>query len=344
MPPISDLIQGHKFQTGIAKQSAAGTPATVAEFAIPAYGGAMKPQESRTPFEVIDGNAYRPGQYKDKAWVGGTVTFQSFPDSLGRLVTAHMGSDTVTGTTNFTHTIVSNNAPQWLTLWTQRPLVGASTEWDKYEDCFMKSIELQYSAGQLFRVQCEVLGRLGTTTVTAPTITTTNILDSVGPYHTWAGATILLDLDATPAATALGNLQNFVIHMGYDGADVVQTQNLTADFRDIGLWTVTMSADFVMSDWAAFKATYFGSKTASNAAQSATVLAGALDFTIQTSPTVDANKIVQIKMPAVDFSLDAPDPDVSGKGLKTTLTGVLQKPTSGAPMTVLVKNLVSAAY
>lgn len=343
--PITDVIAGHRYQTALAKQSAAGTAATVAEFAIPAYGGIVSPMENRTPFEILDGSAYSSGEFKDKAWSSGSVQFQSFPDSIGRLLTAHLGSDTMTGAgADKTHTIVFNGAPQWLTVWGQRPLTGTSVEWDRYMDSFIKSIELQYVAGSLFRAECEFLSRIGTVNVTAPTITTSNVLDAAGPYHTWAGADIKMDLATTPATTVVANLQSFTIKMSYDGADLLQTQNLTADFRDLQKWKVEMSGDFIVSDWAAYKNTFFGSATASNVDQSAVVTVGSLDVLVKTGPTVDALKSVQVKIPAITLSLEAPSPNVSGEGLKASMTGKLAKPASGAPVTAIVLNQVTPAY
>jgi hypothetical protein len=338
---VADVIQGHKFLNAFAKQSVEGTAVTTMEYAVPAYSDIVKPNEDRTPFEVMDGNAYRTGQFKSRADAGGTVELASFPDSIGRLLTAHLGSDTVTGTTNLTHTIVFNNTPQWLTWFTQRPLTGASVEWDKFTDCLVKTVELRYVAGQLFRVYVEILGKKATGNVSAPTITTTNVLTSAAKKHTWAGATLKLDVDATPAVTAINNLKSFVIHMGYDNASLEQTENLTPDFRDLGVWNLSMSADFLVQDWAAYKATYFGSKTASNADSSPLVIAGALDFTIPTDPT-DANSTLQVLMPAVDFSLEAPAGDVSGKGLVVSLAGVTEQ--NATPITCKVKNQVAAAY
>src|SRR5438309_2292841 len=79
------------------------------------------------------------------------------------LVTAALGSDAITGAGDpYTHTITSNNSPQWLGLWTKRPLTGASVEWDKFDDCFIKGITIQYAAGKLLQVQCDFLGRLAT--------------------------------------------------------------------------------------------------------------------------------------------------------------------------------------
>src|SRR5262245_2572832 len=317
---MPDVLQGHRFQIAIAKQTAEGTAASTAEYAIPGSALDLLPREERVDYESLDGNAFNPGQYKSRSDVSGSVDLFSMPASLGRLITSALGQDTVTGGSDpFTHTMVSNNAPLWNTIWINRPLAGGSSEWDKYTDCLIKSVDLQYTSGRLLVAHLEVLGKKSTVKATAPTITTTEVLNAATPKHTWAAPTLKLDLNATPATTAITNLASFVLHFGYDDATFEQTDSLTPSYRDLGRWPVSLSADFIMQDWNAVYTTFYGALSpGANTDVSITVLAGALDFTIGTDP-VNTNRTLQIQVPAMEFAIEYPTPDPAGKGLRSSL-------------------------
>lgn len=341
---MGDVLQGHRFKFAIAKQTAEGSAASTAEYAIPGASLDFLPREERVDYESLDGNAYNPGQYKSRSDASGVVELFSIPGSLGRLVTAHLGQDTVTGTTNFTHTIISNNSPHWNTCWLNIPLAGGSSEWLKMVDTLVKSIDFQYTAGRLMTVRADLLAKKAVVKATAPTITTTEELNATTNKHTWAAPTLKLDLATTPASTSITNLASFVIHLGYDNATFEQTDQLTPTFRDLGRWTASFSAEFLLSDWTGLYTTFYGAAApGANTDPSITVLSGSLDFTVGTDP-VNANRTLQIQMPAVEFAFTAPTPDRSGKGLRSTVTGSLEKPASGEPVTVIVKNGVSADY
>jgi hypothetical protein len=339
-----DVIQGHRYSVAVAKQSAQGTPATVADYTIPASAIDLLPRETREDFESLDGNAYNPGQFKSRADGSGSIDFFSFPDSIGRLVTASLGSDTVTGGSDpWTHTMVSNNTPQWLTIWVNRPLAGASNEWDRYADCLIRAVDLQWASGKLLMTHCEILAMKARTKATAPTGGVTNVLNATANKYIWSAPTLKMDFAATPAVTPIDNLTSFVLHFGYDNASFEQTDQLTPSYRDLGRWNVSLSADFLIQDWAAYYATNFGALApAANTDQSQLVLSGSLDFLIGTDP-VNANRTLQAQVPAMEFSITPPPPDPSGKGLRASLTGKLEKPASGQPLTIIAKNAVSAA-
>jgi hypothetical protein len=343
---MPDVLQGHRHKVALAKQSAEGTAATTAEYQIPIYGGLLLPVEERTDYEVAQGDAYRPGQFKSKAWGEGTIEFATFPQSIGRLLTGHFGLDTVSGAGDpRTHTITFNNAPHWNTLWVARPLTASTHEWDRFIDCLFRSVEIQYVSGQLLRARVDLLSKKARVKVSAPTITTTEVLDSAAQRYTWASPTLKLDLDATPAVTTITNIASFTLHFGFDGGTYEQTTELNPDYRDLGLWVVSMSAEILVQNWNEYYVAFFGSEAPSaDTDQSGIVVRGAADLTLNIGPPTDANRLLQFQLPAMEFSITAPEPDISGKGLRATLTGRLQKPPSGEPVTAVLKNALSASY
>jgi tail tube protein len=342
---VTDVVQGHRFLTAFTVQGSEGTPAANASFGVPTKAGIVKPQEVRTPYEAVDSNPYRTGEFKSRADAVGSVDFFVFPESGGRLLAAHLGADSVSGSSDpWTHTITNNSSPAWMTFWTQRPLPAGASQWDRFVDCMVKEATLQFNAGQMLNLHCEIISKKARGNLsTPPTVSVTDGLDSTGTAYVWSGATLKYDIDATPAVTARVNLETFDIRFAYPEAEMVLTENLNPDFRDPGLWECGVSATFLVSDWQVFLATYFGSKTAADADQSSTVVRGSWDVILNVAAG-GATRTMQIQIPELTFSLEAPDPDVSGKGLRATLTGRLQKPASGQPATIILKNSKSGAY
>lgn len=329
----------------IAKQTAEESVAANAEFQIPIYSGIINPVEARGEHEATDTLDYRRGDYKQSAAVEGSVVVPSLPSSIGRLVQAHLGTDTISGAADpYLHTITKAATPPWVTAWVARPTVAGGYEWDRFEDCFIKALEFQIANGMVVKAQAEFLGKKAKTNVSAPTITTTEVLDSTGPWHHMAGATLDLDLDATPGASQVRNIQSGTIRFGYEQATLLQTDELTPRYRDLGLWSLGCSLDTVHENYEAYRATYFGSKSAADAYASQTVVRGALDFTFPVGAVANADRTLQIQLPSLQFSLTPAAVDVSGASVKAQLTAKLQHPGSGEPATVLVKNATSTAY
>jgi hypothetical protein len=79
-------------------------------------------------------------------------------------------------------------------------------------------------------------------------------------------------------------------------------------------------------------------------AQSPLVVKGSIDLTIQVGPAALATRTLQIKMPAVDFSIETPQPNADGSGMVASFTGALGDPSGAQPITVILKNAVAVAY
>jgi len=302
--------------------------------------------EERTDYEVIQGDSYRPGAYKSKAWGAGSIEWASFPDSDGLLIASHMGLDTKTGAGDpFTHTITFNGSPFWDTIYVGRPLAGGTYPWDQYLDCLLTTCDLAYETGQMTRIVTDVLAKKVTTKATAPTITTTKTLDTAAERFGWVAPTFLLDLDVTPAASAVVTVQNFTFHQGFDSADLKNTVNLAPDYRDLGLWSVGFNGTFLMANWDAYYTTFFGTRTpGANTAQSAVVVRGAVDATLQIGPPANANRTRQTILPATELEIEAPEPNNDGSGLVVNFSGKLEKPPSGEPITHVLKSSVASAF
>lgn len=345
---MPQVIPGHKYRVGIADQTAEGTAASVADFRLPVYAGPAGPEEERRDHEVADGNAFRPGEYKARGWVSGTIEWTAFPDSLPRILAAHFGDnfDTVTGAADpFTHTQIRKDTPLFHTLWVGRPKADGTFEYDQLVDCIATAFEFRYSSGNLVRIATEILGKKSVGNATAPTFTTTNTLTASDFGYTWDNATLKIDLAATPAVTTINYLSEFVVRFAYNGAALEWTDDFFPRYFDIGQWMVGFSGTAIAEDWTQYNATFYGAAApAANTDHSPSALRGSLDFLLAIGPTANANRTTQIQVPEIQFSVGRPEIDPAGRGIRFAMAGKLQAPASGEPATVITKNAVSAAY
>lgn len=331
-------------RVALAKQTAEGAPAVTAEFSYPVYTGGVTPDESRQEHEATDTLAYRRGEYKTRVGVGGSIEVPSFPDAGPRLTHALLGVDAVTGAADpWSHALTRGDNRPWLTAWEGRVKQDQTLQWDRFDDCRVKAVEWRFSAGQIIRQMVELVGKAPRGNVAAPTITTAKVLDNVGPWHTMIGATLLLDLDATPAVTQVRNVVSGSIRLEYPDLELVQTDELTPRFEDRGLFRVGFNAECVVEDYAAYLATIYGSKTAADQPASRAIVVGALDFLFNVGAAADNNRTLRHQLPSVPFSASPPAIDPSGKGLRFSLVGKMTHPAAGEPVTVTYKNAVSTA-
>lgn len=351
----ADIIPGHIFACYFAKQSAAGTPATTYDFSVPLYGGLPRPMQDIQDFEVADGDPFRPGRYKQRMWGEGSIEFGAFPDSAARLINAHLGADAKTGSADpWTHTL-TRSTPQWMTFWVRRTLVDGSFKYDRYDDCIVKVIEISAGAGRPLKLMADILAVNVTTFVSAPSATAsplgvTNVLDEDDPWYSWVGTTLKVNFTGTPATAAVHNFEDWTFHMGYDDAELVWTDSLAASFRDIGQWKLGITGSFILQDYNLWNSVFFGATAPSaNTAMDQSIPQGAIDFTIpiQSGATLPGgivanDRTMNIVANYMNFTMDSPEVDVSGKGLRGSLTSTLTKPASGEPVTIKIKNALSA--
>lgn len=336
---MPSVIQGHKHRVVVMKQSAEGTPATTGGFEMPAYDGEVNPSQNREMHEVADGADFRPGAFISRADGGeSTVTFPSFPQGGAFLDNALLGVDTVTGAADpFSHAqTLSVAGRKWLTVAVARPTAGG-VQWDRIEDARVKAIDFQAAAGMPLKRAVMFIGKKATGGIAAPTGMTAHKLDNTEPFHSMIGATLKIDLATTPAATQIRYIESLSINVAFPNAEFIQTDEVTPRYEDLGLFEISFSADIVLEDYATPNLTFYNATSPSSAALTQNVNRGALDFLFNVGPTPNANRTLQIVMNYVEFAATYPTIDPSGRGLRTTLTGTLSKPTAGEPITITSK-------
>jgi hypothetical protein len=350
--PVVPVLVSNKFTYAVGKNPGAawGTPAANPDYQIPVYNGTnVAPTQDRSDLELINGQAFLPGEYITKAGGGGLANFAAHPTSNGRIFAAHFGaaSDTITGAGDpYTHTFARKDTPYPHTFWVGAPLSSSTTQYDRLEDCVCTQVQIIYSNGQFLQIGSTWLAARAVGNATTPTPTTTIAIPSAGVFgHTWARATLKIDPATTPATTAVTYLTDFTITSAYPNASFETTQNVTGDFYSAGLYSLEFTATGLMQNRDFHNLMFYGSVTpGANAAMTTVAVSGALDFLIDQEPT-SANRTLQIQIPYIQFSIDgAAEPSASADPLTVALKGKLSLPASGEPITVIAKSSVATAY
>lgn len=147
------------FQYEMAAQAAKGSVAATPEFFLKAVGGSLSPKRTTGQTMTGDGNVFSSGfEYVDTMEAGGTLEVAAQPLSLGALVNAIFGVDTLSGMADpYTHKLTPNQSSggtDWYTFWKR-----VDDYWELYPDC--KVSELTISAAvdrKLMTVSAVIMG------------------------------------------------------------------------------------------------------------------------------------------------------------------------------------------
>ena len=327
-------------QLGIATQTAEGSGASNPTYAHPAFSGLPHPVQSVSPFPVVDADGFRQGLYKaDEHWECDTVV-PAFPASAGTYIKGMLPTDTKSGSSDpYTHAFTLTGTIPWETVFAKRP--GA--QYEKYVDGLMSELSLDFSAADPFiRVGAKFVGKTPSKLGSAYTPGTTESLAPGNEYFTTVGATLKLNIDASPATTTITNVASGTLRVTREVADVPTVDSLTPVYVYAGFYDIGCSLELVWQDYNAFAATYFGS--VSGTTPSATIVSGAFDFTFPAQG--NSNHSLQVVSKQMTFLLnDPPDIDPGGGAVTLTIEGIATRPATATDIfTVTLKNAVGTAY
>lgn len=329
---------GSRFRFAVGKQTAESTVQAVPAFEVPRYEGDFGPSHDLREHETTDAGDMVQGLYVASAMWGGEVTVPSLPGSEGFLWFAHLGSDTVTGTTpNFTHTVKKAATKPYMTFYNMRPGVQGGTDlWERGVDGIVKAAEIQGTKGEPIKHKFEVIGKTYESGAAAPTPTTIQTIGTAGPYHTMIGSTLSYDFDSVTAAQTRA-IESFVIRSEYPDAEYIQTDEVFGRFVRFGKFKVGVSITMILQTYDEYRNTFFGSASGTTLSQATNT--GTLDFTFPTGPTADVNRTLQCIVQTLRYEVDAaPAPDIGGDALRIDLTASMQTPPSGEPIQIVSKN------
>ncbi len=308
-------------------------------YAVPVFSGLPAPTHNIQPIEVTDTTNVQPMVWKtDEHWEA-DVTLPGFPASLPALVKGILSSESITGAADpYTHTNTNSTAADpFYTFWSRRP----GPLYEKFADGLISELTLSFDDENPVQVSINAMGKNPSVLGSTYTATTTEVLSPTSEFFTPVGATLKLDVAATPATTTVTNLRSGSITFRRDVELLGAVESITPGFVYVGKLEVMVALDAVWTNYDAYRATFYGA-TAGTAA-SATIVSGSIDFTFPS--TNSATHTLQIQVPSVALMVnDAPQPDASGGPFTFSIDGMGLRPASGSIATVVTKNAVATTY
>lgn len=333
---MTTASRANEGQIGIAIQSAEGSAAGTATYAHTLYSGLPRPVRADNEMEVASTDQFVPGIFTSNQHWEGSPTFPLLPASAGAWLRAAFGTVSTSGSGTLTHTFTPASSPPFVTLFGRHP----GTAYRKFADGTIGELSIQFEAGMPLRAQASAMGYTPSDLAGAWTATTTEAFDTDGPFFTYVGATMLLDDDATPAATEVATIRSGTIVISR-GLELIQTDDLEPEHRSLGLFKVSLSLEMLFANYETFKATYFGAVNGTTS--SAVNVEGAVDFTFQVGPTAQAStRTLQIEVPTVKLAVvDPPDVDPGAGPVMLTVAGTTWKGSSDLVTATLVNTTAS---
>jgi hypothetical protein len=345
---LSGTARSHRYRFAIGKQTADGTPQGTPLYEYSMRTGSIKPSNTEQQFESTDADDLPLAHYISYASGMGDPTVHSDAEGIGLIWKLLLGSEAVSGASDpWTHTITKTDAKLFATMYQMRPdVMGGTDLWERAEDAFVKGVELTAQAGQPLAHKLDVISKNYRFPVAAPTPTNDKRLNlSTTQVLTTIGSTLKLDLDATPSVTQVRNLKTVVINAAFPDAQWIQTDEVFGRYLDLGKFQVGVTATAVFENFNSYNSTFFGdaSPTTDTVLQQG-VTSGSGRFVFSILPAVSATRQVDIQLPSLRWRVTPPEPDPGGGHVELNLTAELQKPASGEPLTVELKNARSTAY
>lgn len=312
------------------KQTAKGTAATLAAYSAgkttafksPYSGGAIAPVREIESLAETDANRDQGVSYVKSSGVKGNPQVYVRDESIGAWLTYCLGTDVVTGTTpNFVHTITTNNALPYVTLWSDL----GDTLFEQYKDCFVSSLNFKAAAGSPLTCDASIMGIEAERLASDPSTTPKVPLQS-GFVYNYNNADVKLSGGAT------ANVASMDITID-NNVTMQQTDNVIPLDVAVGKRTVTCSFDLIFETLAEYEKFNYEA-TGGFKKISSSIYTTSLNYVYNNG----ANNKIEFNIPTLAYEEFPLAPDVSGAPIIATIKGVAQRPTSGSIITAVVAN------
>lgn len=295
-------VQKRIAQVSFAKQSAKGTPAANGVYQIGVVSGAVVEVNVDEQEIPVTWSSRVVEAFDRVAAVPGTeFTVVALPKSIGLLLFAACGADTVTGSVNFTHTIKTGVGLPYLTVF-----ATFGTEFYAMSDAKVDTLEFSWDRVGALQAKVKFIGCDLTFPVSADTPTNTErpaagVLKGAGGTFQIDGANAIVKQGTITISNNVAPVQGSA---AVEPADVFE-----------GEQTVTVSLTVVPNDTTLWRKAITGTTAGTTA--TAVVATG----TAEMKWKIDANTDLDLLVNAMKFAVPYPDADPSGGAAEVVLEG-----------------------
>ena len=319
-------LRGNEAWLMFAKQSAKGTPATVAAattFKVPFAGGNLAPARETDNLSETDSSRDQGVPYVTTTGVEGSPEVYVRDPSIGALLLGVLGADAVTGTTNYVHTLTPSNTLPYFTFWKML----SSTLWERYSDCNVGSLTIAAEAGAPLTATAGVQGLVPTRLTADPDAGGLAPLASQAVYN-FNEATVTLGGSATSFIRSFElSIENNVSRQ--------QTDDVTPFDVTPGIREVSLSFDMIFANLTEYNNFVYGSAAGTTVSNTVYQTSAVFDF------SKGVNNGVTFSLPNIAYTELSPEPDAGGDPIVVSVAAVGVR--SGTPIvTATVKNQVAA--
>jgi hypothetical protein len=337
-------VPGESTKQGVlafGRQTTKGTPLASPTFAIPKLGGGVADQTDLAELALTGPTLSRFGQYKQRAWGGGTVQFLAHPEALGLLIYEVMGAQAVSGAGPYIHTFtmadtIPNANP--LTVW---DMVG--NNWMRFTDMWVNRLKFASESGNYVECEAEFLG-LTYADVAAPTLPT---LAPAEPRFKFIGSTTKAEADSATPAT-MTNITGVEIEIARDlqaqYGSAITPFDITPNNRIIDA-TLRIQYDSAQQGWDFYNWSATG-QAATGGTASQLLPKGSFDITFGRHP-VSSPRALQIASNGAlwEYSVQRPEASPTGGPVEIEAIGQLVRHATGlTEVTVTLTNDTTAVY
>ncbi|GAA2141601.1 hypothetical protein GCM10009760_25940 [Kitasatospora kazusensis] len=318
-------LQKRLVQLGLAKQAAKGAAAPSPTFTVGlASGKSLNVEIEETALNTTWSDRIEQGFDRVQAVPSVDGELIATPKTLGLLLLAALGSDTVTGTSApYTHTFTPAASLPYLTAFAR-----TITEFESVQDCKLDGLELIWDKSGAVKAKIKFVGCSVVFLATAWTVGVTGEQVSAGVFKGSGGTFSVLGQNARVVS---GNvkIENKV-------EPLVASYSTTPDDVFESALAVTVSLSVKPDDLTLWRQVVTGTTTGT-AIQSAPTF-GAVNLAFN-GPVGTA---LTFTAPSVKFMTHLPDSSAEGGAAELSLEGVMVAPVSGAACTVTLTNSVAS--
>lgn len=325
-------LKGNVAWWAIAKQSAKGSAASTVANKIPFSGGSVDVTREVANLSETDASRDQGISYVSRTGVEGSPEAYVRDSYAHTLLTAALGLDTKTGTTNFTHTITPTNDLGYYTIFRNQ----SDVLYEQFTDCFVSELTIKGEAGTPLTVSANIMGLTPTRSASEPTATSSATVANDSCYN-YNDAAVILNgtADATGIVTGTTSslIRSFELQIT-NGVNVQQTDDVVPYDVVPGIREINLSFDLILENLDEYNKFFYGSSTGT--AASSSIYTTPVNFTF----TKGTNNSIAFNIPSLAYEAFPVQPNPNGDPIVVSVraqaqrTGISTKPI----ITAVVKN------